>query len=247
MTSQLEDDLHKRLTALETKVNAKPKWAFPTATLAALLPIGFGLYQMHLSNQFKQEDNQTRALLSALEGDTPSAICGNLSLLVEGGLVTDERLDATQALIDEITQKDLQQVDGGVGNFDCLPRIAVDDDNAPPPEPEVTLAERLAAPTACFYDTVELEVIPQANPEDIRNIQVFLEREDITFAAIAREGNDLQINSYTGQIWYYSIEARRCAKDLSDGLALLGIDLKPRYYTREDLPPDLPIRIWPNI
>ena len=73
------------------------------------------------------------------------------------------------------------------------------------------------------------------------------EIEDITFAAIAREGNDLQINNYTGQIWYYSIEARRCAKDLSDGLALLGSDLRPRYYTREDLPPDLPIRIWPNI
>ncbi|MEL7254403.1 MAG: hypothetical protein AAFZ04_15305 [Pseudomonadota bacterium] len=238
-----------RFPPLEAPHAPKPKRVFPTATVLALLPVGFGLYQFHLSNEFKQEDTQTRALLTALQGDSPSAICGNLSLLVEGGLVTDERLVATQALIDEITQKDLQEVDGGVGGFDCLPRIAVDDDStvAPVDTDDVSLADRLAAPSACFYDTVELEMTPQADPELISAITGYLEGQDITFAAIARDGSAVQVEEYSGQIWYYSIEARRCAKDLSQGLALLGIDLKPRYYTREDLPPDLPIRIWPNI
>lgn len=250
MTTDPQDPISDRLDAIEAKLAGKPKWAFPTASVLAVLPVGFGLYQFHLSNEFKKEDNETRALLAALEGETPSAICGNLSLLVEGGLVTDERLTATQALIDEITQKDRQQLDGGIGEFDCLPRIASEDSpstSATPAQPAVTLAERLAAPNACFFDQVEVEVLPQHDQQVIDRISGYLETQGIQFAQMQIQATEWEINNYAGQIWYYSIDSRLCAKDISKGLASLGIDMKPRYYTNRDLPDGLPIRIWPEL
>ena len=249
MTKEPQHDIADRLAALEEKLTAKPKRTFPTAAVLALLPIAFGLYQFHLSNEFKQEDNQTRALLAALEGESPSAICGNLSLLVQGGLVTGERLEATQSLIDEITRTDQQQVDGGLGQFDCLPRIAGPDSSSPSqalPLRTVSQEARANAPTACFYDAVRLEVIPQHDPQMIKSISTYLETEDITFAENQITPTEWEVNNYAGQIWYYSIDARRCAKSISDDLALQGITLTPRYYTRPNLPENLPIRIWPQ-
>ncbi|MEL7279720.1 MAG: hypothetical protein AAFY35_04525 [Pseudomonadota bacterium] len=250
MTTNPETKLDERMSALEAKVAAKPRRAFPTTTVLAVLPVGFGLYQFHLSNEFKKEDNQTRALLAALEGETPSDICGNLSLLVQGGLVTDDRLVATESLIAEITAQDGQTLDGGVTEFDCLPRIAADEgDRSPAPAAAqtVSLADRLAAPSACFYDTVEIEVIPTHDPDKIARIAGYLERENVIFAAMQVDATEWEINNYSGNIWYYSIESRQCAVSIARGLEPLGITLSPRYYTREGLPEGLPIRIWPNL
>lgn len=243
-----EKKVSDRLNALEEKVAGKKNRVFPTAAVLGVLPICFGLYQLHLSNEFKQEDNQTRALLAALEGESPSDICGNLSLLVEGGLVTDERLVATQALIDEITQKDRNQVDGGIGVFDCLPRIAQSDGgtgNTASAAAQVSLEDRLAARNACYYDEVRLNVLPDQDPQLTARISGYLEAQDIAFAPALVQPSEWEINNYSGQIWYYAIETRRCAKEISAGLATLGVDLKPRYYTREGLPDGLPLRIWP--
>ncbi|MEO0750951.1 MAG: hypothetical protein AAFY25_04045 [Pseudomonadota bacterium] len=252
MTNEPETGIAERLEALETKVEQRTlaSRAFPTATVLAVLPVGFGLYQFHLSNEFKKEDNQTRALLAALQGETPSDICGNLSLLVEGGLVTEERLMATESLISQITQRDGRKLDGGIDDFDCLPRITSEDgDPAPagPAQPDITLADRRAAPTPCFYDEVEVEVIPEQDPELLRSILDYLDREGVIFAAIPVEPTEWEINNYSGKIWYYSIESRKCAASIARGLEPLGITLIPRYYTRENLPDGLPIRIWPGI
>ncbi|MEM7597842.1 MAG: hypothetical protein AAF382_09085 [Pseudomonadota bacterium] len=249
MSADLEPDLSDRLNALEAKVNSKPNWAFPTTTVLAVLPVGFGLYQFHLSNEFKKEDNQTRALLTALQGETPSDICGNLSLLVEGGLLTDERLVATESLISQITAQDGLILDGGVSEFDCLPRIDTEDDESTTASAstEVSLADRLAAPTACFYDTVELEVLPEHDPDLIGRIASYLEGQNVLFAAMQVDATEWEINNYSGNIWYYSIESRRCAVSLSRGLEPLGIKLSPRYFTRDGLPDGLPIRIWPSV
>lgn len=249
MTANPEHDISERLNALEAKVKATPKRAFPTATVLAVLPVGFGLYQFHLSNEFKKEDNQTRALLAALEGETPSDICGNLSLLVEGGLVTDDRLIATESLISEITQRDAQKLDGGIDAFDCLPRIGSQDGETvveASSEPLVSRAERLSAPKACYYDEVEIEVFPGHDTQLVGNIARYLEQQDIVFAQMPVEPTEWELNNYTGKIWYYSIESRKCAASIARGLAPLGINLTPRYYTREGLAEGLPIRIWPG-
>lgn len=256
MTSQSDKEISDRLNALEAKVDAKPKRSFPTTTVLALLPIAFGLYQFHLSNQFKKEETQTRALLGALEGETPSDICGNLSLLVEGKLVTEERLEATQDLIDEITQRDRQQLDGGVGEFDCLPRIIAQTSDVSslqrvsggdPSLEELILEGSFEGPAECFNQAVELRVAEQHAQSTIDEIADYLDEDGVLFAEVPVEASDWELNNYSGLIWYYSIGARSCAKSISEGLATLGIDLEPRYYTRDNLPSSLPIRVWPNI
>lgn len=252
MTIENPKDIAERLSALEAKLETRTKRAFPTATVLAILPICFGLYQFHLSNEFKKEDNQTRALLAALEGETPSAICGNLSLLVEGGLVTEDRLAATEGLIAEITKQDGQQFDGGIGNFDCLPRIATEaasssGSGSGSSSTPVTPGQRRAAPTACFYDQVEVKLSGRHDRKASTDITDYLEDNEIAFAVAMVDATEWQINNYSGMIWYYSIESRSCAKSLSDGLAQLGVNLELRYYTRSDIPSDLPIGIWPSL
>ena len=221
-----------------------------TAILLALLPVCFGLYQFQLSNEFKREDNQTRALLAALEGETPSEICGNLSLLAEGGLVTDERLIATEALIAKITKNDSEELDGGLNEFDCLPRITSQSSEVVSTrivESQVSLAQRIASENECDFNEIELKYAAGHDREIVDKIEIFLKTEGIRFSETSVSASEKEREAYSGLIWYYYPEARRCAQSILDGLNAQEIDLQLRYYTRKGLPSNLPIRIWPSI
>ena len=80
MSGENNHEIYRRLKSVEETLEKKQIRSFAAAVLIALVPVCFGLYQFYLSNEFKREDTQTRALLAALEGDTPSEICGNLIL-----------------------------------------------------------------------------------------------------------------------------------------------------------------------
>lgn len=211
----------ERMKELEVKVEKIQNGSFSTAFLLALLPVCFGLYQFHLSNDISREENQNRALLAALKGETPSEICGNLSLLVAGGLVTDERLKATMDLIERIAQSDRENLDGGLDEFACLPRIV-----SQPTEvvstaaaaPTVPLSARIAAQRECAFDRVELKFTSTHSQPTVAKIEDFLESQEIAFSTSKVKANESEVRAYSGLIWYYYPEARRCAQSILDGL-----------------------------
>lgn len=250
MGMDAEDDILDRLKSVEAKIESRQRRSFFTALTFGLLPVCFGLYQFYLSNEFKREDTQTHALLAALDGESPSEICGNLSLLAEGGLVTGERLIATQDLIAEIKKRDSQQLDGGLDELDCFPRLV---SSAPEAiasrlvEPVVSLAERVQADDECAFDQVELKYTSTHDQETVSEIGDYLEAARVTFTDTPVTASASERTAYSGLIWYYYPEARRCAQSILDGLEERGLEMNLRFYTREGLPRNLPIRIWPTL
>ncbi len=250
MEDNSEREISERLQTLEEKVDSKQSRSFITTLILAFLPVCFGLYQFHLSNEYKKEDSQTRALLAALEGETPSEICGNLSLLVEGGLVTEGRLSATKTLISKITERDSQILDGGIDKFDCLPRIVPQGTELASNQyipPEVSL--NVSAPPAdgnCNFDEFEIRHTADHDSTVIQDIEEYLKSENLPFSTFSENLDAKEADAYSGQIWFYYPAARPCAQYVLDGLKAKGLDLKLRYYTRAKLPLNLPIRIWPG-
>lgn len=250
MPKEYEQSIEKRLDSIEQEIGKKQSRSFLAAVLLAILPVCFGLYQFHLSNEFKREETQTRALLAALEGETPSEICGNLSLLIEGGLLTGDRLIATEELITKITKNDAEQLDGGIDEFDCLPRIVASNSEIVSTriaESEVSLLQRIQSENECTFDQVELKYTSAHDDSIVRKIRDFLESEDVAFSDNVVTATADERSAYSGLIWYYYPEARRCAQSLADGLDAVGITLDLRYYTRKGLPENLPIRLWPSL
>mmetsp|Transcript_7498 Transcript_7498/g.12798 ORF Transcript_7498/g.12798 Transcript_7498/m.12798 type:complete len:251 (-) Transcript_7498:540-1292(-) len=250
MAEGTDHDLLKRLLSVEQKIKKKYDRSFFAAFFISLIPVCFGLYQFYLANEFKREDTQTGALLAALKGETPSEICGNLSLLAESGLVNGERLRATEELIAKITRIDSQQFDGGVDEFDCLPRIlpaTSETISTRVAEPSVTLTERIMSDDECAFDQIELKYTSAHNDGNVREIRNFLEVDGIVFSANSVSASENEREAYSGLIWYYYPESRRCAQAILDGLSETGIEMALRYYTRDGLPSNLPIRIWPNL
>ena len=245
-----KETIDNRLKSVEEKINKRQSGSFFTAFLLALLPVCFGLYQFYLSNEFKREDTQTRGLLAALEGETPSEICGNLSLLVEGGLVTGERLSATKDLIAKITKRDGEELDGGLDEFDCLPRIVSSSSDVIPQrvaETDISLANRIRADDECAFDQVELQYTSTHDQSVVSEIEGYLEAAGVAFTDTAVTASTDEEKAYSGLIWYYYPEARRCAQSILVGLKARGVEMNLQYYTRKGLPSNLPIRIWPNL
>lgn len=250
MTAENNHDILKRLASVEKKVEKKQSRSFLTAFALALLPVCFGLYQFYLSNEFRREDTQTGALLAALEGETPSEICGNLSLLAQGGLVTGDRLLATEDLIAKITNINSEQLDGGVDEPDCLPRIVANNSETISTrfvQPRVPLVDRIRSNDECEFDPVELKYTSAHGDGIVRDIRSFLESDGVTFSDNPVSATLSEREAYSGLIWYYYPESQRCAQAILDGLDAIGIDMALRYYTRNGLPNNLPIRIWPSL
>ncbi len=236
-----DEKIALRVSKLEQQLEKKPN-PFIAALALALIPIVVGLYQFNLSNSYQSEENQINALISALEGETPSEICGNLSLLVEARLLRDERKVAAVSLIDQITGKG--EIDGGI-EIDCFPRI-----QASQAEPALTEKTSKPSPTAepksdeISFPNIELKYTSEHSSEDVVLIRKYLETNGIRFTELEVNASSSEISNYSGLVWYYYASDQTAAQVISANLEDIGIRLKARYYTRPGLPSGLPMRIW---
>lgn len=230
----MDQDLSDRIAKLEQSVGRKASRSFWSAVVLALIPIGFGLYQVHLANVQRAAETQTGALIAALDG-SPSEICGNLSLLVRAQVLEGERQLAATALIDQI--RGVNELDGGL-EIDCFPTIQGQSVDQPVP------AEPKSVAAVSEFPAVELKYTQDHDPETVAAIGAFLNGEGIAFIDTEVTASAAEIAAYSGLVWYYDRQDQPAVQTIVQGLGDLGIDMEGTYYTRAGLSKDLPIRIW---